>query len=121
MDGGIVAKFDMVEDGVPHFRIQIVAVKATSQVVFKSFVKKFDLTILIGSVTSSTCLDSTVIMMQRFKIFSLGHHDDSALLIWNYTFCVIITITLYLLLLDCISSSYTSFHIVVVEDLVESV
>ena len=30
------------------------------------------------------------------------------------------TITLYLLLLDCISSSYTSFHIVV-EDLVEFV
>ena len=51
MDGGIVAKFDMVKDGVPQFRIQIVAVTATCQVVFKSFVKMFDLTITIGSVT----------------------------------------------------------------------
>ena len=32
-------------------------------------------------------------MMQHFKVLSLGHRDDSALLIWNDTFHLIITIT----------------------------
>ena len=47
----------------------------------------------VGSSAEMYC---TVIMMQHFKILSLGHHDDSALLIWNDTFYLIITITLYL-------------------------
>ena len=63
--------------------------------------------IWVNMLISSAEMYRTVIMMQHFKILSLSH-DDSALLIWNDTFYLIITITSYLLLLSCISSSYTN-------------